>query len=77
MARAIKVRKRGTRVLPAKVRRRFGIAVVPIEIYTPGRKAEFLLSNAVDEKDYRAAKNEVQRMVLDTKEVRHKKPRRE
>jgi hypothetical protein len=38
-----------------------------VEIYRPERKAEFLLSNAVDQKDYRAARNEVQRMGLDPK----------
>jgi len=95
MAEAIKVGKRGTVVLPAKLRRRYGIdegtivvaeeapygilirpaVVAQIEIYTPERKAEFLLSNAVDETDYRAAKKEVQLMGLDPKKVRYKKPR--
>ena len=95
MSEAIKVGKRGTVVLPAKLRRRSGIeegaivvaeespygilirpaAVVPIEIYTPERKAEFLLSNAVDETDYRAAKKEVQRIGLDPKKLHHKKLR--
>ena len=28
--------------------------VLPVEVYTPERRAEFLLSNAVDEKDYAA-----------------------
>ena len=50
--------------------------VLPIEIYTPERKAEFLLSNAVDEEDYRAAKAQVQRMGLDPKKIRHRKPRK-
>ena len=96
MSEAIKVGKRGTVVLPAKLRRRFGIeegtivvaeespygilirpaTAVRIEIYRPERKAEFLLSNAVDQKDYRAARNEVQRMGIDPKKVRHKKPRK-
>ena len=96
MREVIKVGKRGTVVLPAKLRRRSGIeegtivvaeespygilirpaTAVRIEIYRPERKAEFLLSNAVDQKDYRAASNDVQRMGLDPKKVRRKKPRR-
>ena len=50
--------------------------VVPVEIYTPERKAEFLLSNAVDAEDYRAARAEVRRMGLDPSKVRHRKPKR-
>lgn len=50
--------------------------VVPVEIYTPERKAEFLLSNAVDENDYRAARDEVRRMGLDPARIRHRKPRK-
>jgi hypothetical protein len=33
--------------------------VVPIEIYTPERRAEFLLSNATDAEDYAGAIEEV------------------
>jgi AbrB family looped-hinge helix DNA binding protein len=96
MAEASKVGKRGTIVLPAKMRRRYGIeegtmvvaeespygilirpaVVVPVEIYTPERKAEFLLSNAVDAEDYRAARKEVRRMGLDPSKVRHRKPKK-
>ena len=67
-----RVGKRGTVVIPAALRRRFGIeegslviaedreegilirpaAAVPLEIYTPERREEFFLSNAVDEEDY-------------------------
>jgi len=67
-----RVGKRGTVVIPAALRRRFGIeegslviaedreegilirpaVAVPLESYTPERRAEFLLSNAVDEEDY-------------------------
>ena len=63
-----KVGKRGTVVVPARLRRKFGIeegqlvvaeerpdgipirpaVALPVEIYTPERKAAFLLSNAVD-----------------------------
>jgi AbrB family looped-hinge helix DNA binding protein len=94
MADASKVGKRGAIVLPAKMRRRYGIeegsmvvaeespygilirpaVVVPVEIYAPERKAEFLLSNAVDAKDYRDARAAVRRMGIDPARVRHKKP---
>lgn len=51
-------------------------ALLPLEIYTPERKAEFLLSNATDEKDYKKAQAEVRRLGLDPAKVRHRKPRR-
>jgi len=96
MSEAGKVGKRGTIVLPAKMRRRYGIeegtmvvaeespygilirpaVVVPLEIYSPERKAEFLLSNAVGLEDYRAARAEVRRMGLDPSKIRHRKPRK-
>ena len=80
-----RVGKRGTVVIPAALRRRFGIeegslviaedreegipirpaATISLEIYTPERRAEFLLSNAVDEEDYARAKEEVRKMGLD------------
>src|SRR5712692_10192810 len=91
MAETSKVGKRGAIVLPAKMRRRYGIQegtmvvaeespygilirpaiVVPVEIYTPERKAEFLLSNAVDAKDYRDAQAAVRRMGIDPAKLRH------
>ena len=96
MAESGKVGKRGTIVLPAKMRRRYGIeegtvvvaeespygilirpaVVVPVEIYTPERKAGFLLSTAVDLRDYRAAQAEVRRMGLDPSKIPHRKPRK-
>lgn len=89
-----KVGKRGTIVIPAELRRRYGIEegarviveesedgllirsalVVPIEVYTPERKAEFLLSNAVDKADYDWARDEVRKMGLDPDEIPHGKP---
>jgi AbrB family looped-hinge helix DNA binding protein len=91
---ASKVGRRGTVVLPAKLRRRLGIeegsfvvaeeredgilirpaAVVPVEIYTPERRAEFLLNNAVDAADYGRAQAEVKRMGLDPEQIRHHRP---
>lgn len=89
-----KVGKRGAVVIPAPLRRRFGIeegslvvaeateegilirpaVAVPVEVYTPQRKAEFLLSNAVDANDYAWAIKEVRRMGLDPETVPHRKP---
>jgi AbrB family looped-hinge helix DNA binding protein len=91
-----KVGKRGTVVLPARLRRRFGIqegdlvvvesvpegvlirpaVALPIEVYTPQRQAEFLLNNAVDAADYRAARAAVRAMGLDPDTIDHKKPPR-
>ncbi len=51
-------------------------AVFPVEIYTPERKAEFLLTTAVDEEDYRQARAEVSRMGLEPSKIRHRKPRK-
>jgi AbrB family looped-hinge helix DNA binding protein len=90
---ASKVGRRGTVVLPAKLRRRLGIeegsfvvaeehedgilirpaTVLPIEIYTPERRAEFLLNNAVSAEDDRRARAEVNRMGLDTDRIKHQR----
>ncbi len=89
-----KVGKRGAIVVPAKLRRRFGIeegtivtaeeredgilirpaVVVPIEKYTPERKAEFLLSNATNTADYRKARTEVQKLGIDPDSIPHRRP---
>ncbi len=45
-----------------------------IEIYTPERRAEFLLSNAVDAKDYAAAVEEVRKLGIDPASIPHHKP---
>lgn len=91
---ASKVGRRGTVVLPAKLRRRLGIAegsfvvaeereegilirpatVLPVQIYTPERRAEFLLNNAVDIEDYRRARAEVERMGVDPDRIKHRRP---
>lgn len=80
-----RVGKRGAIVVPARMRRKFGIeegslviaeerndgilirpaVAVPVEIYAPARVAEFLLSNAVDAKDYRAAVRAVRKLGID------------
>lgn len=90
-----KIGKRGTIVIPAGLRRRFGFtegslviaeeqtdgvllrpaAAVPIEIYSPERTAEFLLTNAVDEEDYRQAEKDVRAMGLSPKKIEHRPPK--
>jgi len=89
-----KVGKRGTVVIPAPLRRRFGIEegslviaeeredgvlirpamAVPVEIYPHKRRAEFLLSNAVDAEDYARAVKEVRKLGLDPATIPHHKP---
>ena len=88
---ASKVGRRGTVVLPAKLRRRLGIQegsfvvaeeredgilirpakIVPVDVYTPERRAEFLLNNAADAADYRQARAEVKRMGFDPDRIVH------
>ena len=88
-----RVGKRGTVVILAALRRRYGIeegslimakdreegilirpaVVLPLESYTPERKAEFLLSNAVDKEDYARAEEEVRRMGIDPNTILHDK----
>jgi AbrB family looped-hinge helix DNA binding protein len=58
----------GILIRPAKV--------VPVEIYTPERKAEFLLNNAVDTADYRRARAEVRKLGLDPDQIKHIRPPR-
>ena len=89
-----RVGKRGTFVMPARRRRRFGLTegseiiaeetaegilirpamTVPVELYSPQRRAEFLLSNAVNDEDYAQAREEVQRMGLDPDSIPHHRP---
>jgi bifunctional DNA-binding transcriptional regulator/antitoxin component of YhaV-PrlF toxin-antitoxin module len=80
-----KVGKRGTIVVPVRLRKQYGIkegvlvtaearqegilihpaVVVPLETYTPERKAEFLLSTATSATDYRKARKEVRKLGVD------------
>jgi hypothetical protein len=50
------------------------VALVPIETYSRERKAEFLLSNAVDAADYAQAVNDVRDLGLDPDLIPHAKP---
>ena len=47
---------------------------MPVEIYSPERRAEFLLTNAVDAEDYREAVRQVKRMGLDPDRIAHRPP---
>lgn len=89
-----RVGKRGTLVIPARLRRLYGLeegseviaegtpegilirpaVTVPIELYSPERKAEFILSNAVDAEDYALAVAEVRSMGLDPDQIVHHRP---
>lgn len=92
---AIKVGKRGAIVVPAKLRKRYGIEegslvtteacedgvlirpaiVIPVERYTPERKAEFILSTATTTKDYERARREVRKLGLNPDAIPHRRPR--
>ena len=50
---------------------------MPVEVYSAERKAEFLLSNAVDEQDYVWAVREVRKLGIDPEAVPHERPRAE
>jgi len=50
------------------------LAVPLLESYSPERKAEFLLSNAVDGKDYARAEEEVRKLGLDPASMPHRRP---
>ena len=54
-----------------------GAVVVSVERYTPERKAEFLLSNAIDDADYRKARKEVRKLGLDPDSIPHQRPARQ
>lgn len=86
-----KIGKKGVVVIPAKLRRRYGLeegslviaeetpegilirpaVAMPVEIYSPDRRAEFLLSNATDEEEYQAARTDVVAMGLNPDEIQH------
>ncbi len=89
-----RVGKRGAIIVPAALRKRFGIeegtlvtaeekedgilirpaVVVPVEKYTPERKAEFLLSTATTPADYKKARRAVQNLGLNPDSIPHRPP---
>ena len=91
---ASRIGKRGTLVIPARLRKRFGMeegstvaveeredgilirpaTVMPIEIYSDERIAEFLLNNAVGAEDYARAVEEVRKLGLDPDKIDHFRP---
>jgi AbrB family looped-hinge helix DNA binding protein len=92
---AAKVGKRGAVIVPARLRKQFGIEegsfitaeahadgilirpaiIIPLEKYTPERKAEFLLSTATSARDYRRARKEVEKLGLNPDSIPHRRPR--
>jgi AbrB family looped-hinge helix DNA binding protein len=51
------------------------MVALPIEVYTPERKAEFLLNNVTNKGDYEWAVKEVRKMGIDPKTIPHEKPK--
>ena len=51
------------------------VVTLPFEKYTPERKAEFLLNNAVTPEDYSWAVREVRKMGINPKTIPHEKPK--
>jgi bifunctional DNA-binding transcriptional regulator/antitoxin component of YhaV-PrlF toxin-antitoxin module len=47
---------------------------VPVEVYTPARQAEFILSNVVDVADYSRALEAVRKLGVEPESVPHQKP---
>lgn len=94
MVESARVGKRGAIVVPARLRKRFGIEegslvtaeerddgilirpaiLVPVEKYSPERKAEFLLSTATSDADYRRARKTVLQLGLDPDSIPHERP---
>lgn len=66
----------GTRVLIEETRE--GLMIRPAlpepETYTPERKAEFLLNNAIGADDYQAARTAVRSLGLDPDAIPHERP---
>jgi AbrB family looped-hinge helix DNA binding protein len=50
------------------------VVTLPVEIYSPERKAEFLLNNAVTQDDYDLAVKAVRKMGLNPDEIPHDRP---
>lgn len=47
---------------------------IPVETYSVERKAEFILSNAIDKDDYQKACKEVIKLGLDPNSIKHHNP---
>lgn len=95
MGEAARVGKRGAVVIPAKIRRQFGIeegttvlvdsspegvlirpaVTLPVEVYSPERKAAFILESWLKAEDYPKLRAQVRRMGLDPDTVPHTRPK--
>ncbi|KAF0243767.1 MAG: hypothetical protein FD180_3090 [Planctomycetota bacterium] len=51
-------------------------AAVPVEVYSPERRAEFLMSTAADRREYEKALKAVRKMGLDPGKIPHYRPER-
>lgn len=51
------------------------VVTLSLEIYTPERKAEFLLNNAITREDYEWAVKEVRKLGLDPETIPHERPK--
>lgn len=89
-----KIGKRGTVVIPAPLRKKYGfeegsqlivealpdgvflrpVVTLPVEIYTPERKAEFILNNTITPEEYALAVKKVRNMGLNPETIPHKRP---
>ena len=49
-------------------------AAMPIELYSPARRAALLLENAVDADDYERARELVRALGLDPDAIAHERP---
>lgn len=94
-AESARVGKRGAVVIPARIRRLFGIeegttvlvdagpdgvvirpaVTVPVEVYSPERKAAFVLESWLDPADYPKLREQVRKMGIDPDRIPHARPR--
>ncbi len=91
---ASKLGRNGTLVIPAKLRRRYGLeeggmvvfeesedgihirpaVAMAVEVYSPRRRAEFLLNSAVNAADFKRVVGEVKKLGFDPEDIPHEKP---
>jgi AbrB family looped-hinge helix DNA binding protein len=89
-----RIGKRGVVVIPANLRKKYGLnegdiviaeagsegilikpaVTLPVEMYSKERIAEFLLTNSINDSDYKKNIKEVRKTGIDPEKVSHKKP---
>ena len=47
---------------------------MPVELYSPRRRAEFMLNNAVDAAEYKRALRAVRKLGINPGDIPHRKP---